>query len=138
MLTRLTLALLLAVAGPAPAQQTDLPGARITVDPALGTRTPPGYRAAWDDGRLNLDRGKQTLEGALQTALIWTQTSPRQLKAPGESRRYGYTVFPTDRYRTPVTALRGGQRITVIVDGQRRIVSRSALRVTPDGRLVVR
>ena len=51
-----------------------------TLPPVKPVRIPPGYKAAWDDGRLNPYAGAQTLDGALQTAQIWTQTTPRELK----------------------------------------------------------
>ncbi|QFU07314.1 hypothetical protein PARPLA_01163 [Rhodobacteraceae bacterium THAF1] len=55
-------------------------GGVTSLPPVKPVRIPPGYRAAWDDGRLNPYAGAQTLEGALQTAQVWTQTTPRELK----------------------------------------------------------
>ena len=40
---------------------------------------PPGYVAAWDDGRLNPSRGPRTAAGDAQMNAIWTQTVPREL-----------------------------------------------------------
>ncbi|MGO4913858.1 SPOR domain-containing protein [Pseudogemmobacter sp. W21_MBD1_M6] len=40
---------------------------------------PKGYRAAWDDGRLNPSRGLGTAQGQAQMEQIWTNTVPRKL-----------------------------------------------------------
>ncbi len=54
-----------------------------TVDrPAEATATariPKGFRAAWDDGRLNPNRGPQTALGNDQMAQIWTNRVPAKL-----------------------------------------------------------
>ncbi len=47
---------------------------------------PPGYRAAFDDGRFNPNRGKQTREGHAQMRLIWTSGVPRRLVEQGTGR----------------------------------------------------
>jgi hypothetical protein len=46
---------------------------------ARRVRIPPGYRAAWEDDRLNLRRAEQTRRGAAQTDAIWTRSVPRML-----------------------------------------------------------
>ncbi|HGG05041.1 MAG TPA: SPOR domain-containing protein [Aliiroseovarius sp.] len=50
-----------------------------TVTPAPPVTTPPGYRTAWTDDRLNPNRGPRTATGNAQMNLIWTQTVPRRL-----------------------------------------------------------
>ena len=40
---------------------------------------PAGYRAAFDDDRLNPNRGPRTAQGTAQMALVWTNTVPRRL-----------------------------------------------------------
>lgn len=40
---------------------------------------PPGYRAAWDDGRINPYRGLGTAVGQRQMEEVWTNTLPRRL-----------------------------------------------------------
>ena len=42
-------------------------------------KTPKGYRAAWQDGRLNPRRAEQTLNGQAQMRQVWTDTVPRRL-----------------------------------------------------------
>ncbi|WP_139212233.1 hypothetical protein [Jannaschia pohangensis] len=41
---------------------------------------PHGYKAAWDDGRLNPNRGPRTLQGDYQSEAVWTNTTPRERK----------------------------------------------------------
>lgn len=55
-----------------------VPAARTTFDV---TTPPPGYRAAFDDGRLNPNRGPRTLEGDFQSQAIWTNETPRRLRS---------------------------------------------------------
>lgn len=43
--------------------------------------TPPrGYKHAWKDGRLNPNRGKQTLGGVVEQDRIWARTTPMDLR----------------------------------------------------------
>jgi len=44
-----------------------------------GRKLPAGYRAAWDDGRLNPNRGPQTTAGDAQMALVWSDDVPARL-----------------------------------------------------------
>ncbi len=54
---------------------------------------PPGYRAAWEDGRLNPNRGPQTALGDAQMSMIWTDEVPR--RAVEWSPSQGGTVYST-------------------------------------------
>lgn len=49
--------------------------------PASNTKVaiPPGYRAAWQDGRLNPLRGVRRQTGEVMTLSIWSDTVPRKL-----------------------------------------------------------
>ena len=42
-------------------------------------KPPKGYKVAWEDGRLNPQRGPQTFAGNVQMAQLWTETSPAWL-----------------------------------------------------------
>ncbi|WP_179380307.1 hypothetical protein [Jannaschia marina] len=54
-----------------------VPAARTT----FSVQHPPaGYRAAFDDGRLNPHRGPRTLQGDYQSQAIWTNETPRRLR----------------------------------------------------------
>ncbi|RVV98427.1 hypothetical protein EKE94_05765 [Mesobaculum littorinae] len=95
--------------------------------------TPKGYEPAWEDGRLNPHRGKQTFSGAVQTALVWTQTVPRRLvdKRTGRdvTRDYNYLVFPYTDYHKQQRDLEGGLHVVVRTQsGDRMIVEKSRLR----------
>ncbi|PRY94511.1 hypothetical protein BCF33_0102 [Hasllibacter halocynthiae] len=49
---------------------------------------PPGYRAvAFDDGRLNPDRGPRSIAGSFAAQLTWTNTTPRRLRSPLRSEQ---------------------------------------------------
>lgn len=53
---------------------------------------PEGYQAAWQDERLNPLRGATTAQGNAQTAALWTDDVPRQVKLP---------AVPQDRVIVP-------------------------------------
>lgn len=44
---------------------------------------PKGFKPAWDDGRLNPDRGPKTTAGNTSMGFIWTNTVPRKLISGG-------------------------------------------------------
>lgn len=116
---------------------------RIAVPAPKQVQVPQGYRPAWSDGRLNPDRGKQTLSGALQTALIWTQTVPRRLidRRTGRdvTREYNYILYPYTDYAKQKRDLGAGTHVVVrFGSGERIVVPRSRLRVGPDGQVRLR
>lgn len=114
----------------------------FTVSGGPRLAVPAGYRKAWGDGRLNQDRGKQTLTGALQTALVWTQQVPRRLVDRSSGRdmteKLSYLVYPYTDYDKQLADLRAGTHVTVQDSrGQRLIVKRSAIQVSSSGRASV-
>lgn len=81
--------------------------ARVTGTPrSFALSAPPaGYRAAWDDGRLNPYRGLGTAAGEQQMQQVWTDTVPRRA-APVEIAYASTPVAPiierAPRARIPV------------------------------------
>ncbi len=62
------------------AQTTTSNGREIILNGSgMPSKIPNGFRAAWDDGRLNLNRGIPTAAGIVDSEKIWTQNIPRQL-----------------------------------------------------------
>lgn len=117
------------------------PGQTIRVAPARGLDVPKGYEPAWTDGRLNPNRGKQTFRGALQTALVWTQTVPRRLVDPrglDVTETYNYLVYPYTDYAKQKRDLEGGRKVVVRTASGRMIVDRDRIRVSKQsGRTVL-
>ena len=87
-------------------------GGVSSLPPVKQVRVPQGYKAAWDDGRLNPYAGAQTLQGALQTAQVWTQTTPRELKTGPSVNNY-VLVQPSQYGRLKPYAYGPKRRIAV-------------------------
>lgn len=82
-------------AAPAPRQLV-----RYAVNP------PPGYRAAWDDGRLNPYRGITVADGQRQMEQVWTNALPRRLVGSPEHAVTGILTGNT-RDAGPARLVRG-------------------------------
>jgi hypothetical protein len=101
----------------------------VSLDPAsfqAPVAIPEGYRAAFDDGRINPLRGLGTPQGAQQMALIWTETVPRRLVDGNSGRAVGH-LFPGLRY--PNTSLAPQDAVAVTVST--RSVAPAAARTPP-------
>lgn len=57
--------------------------------------TPPGYRSAWNDDRLNPYRGVATARGSAQMAQLWTETVPARLVVAAAPARLVVAVAET-------------------------------------------
>ncbi len=74
-------------------------GGPATGTTAFTTRVPEGYRMAFEDGRLNPQRGPQTAAGDAQMARIWSDTVPRRLLTADERQAL---VTVSTRSRAPL------------------------------------
>lgn len=102
-------------------------GTVIAVPSPTRVEVPKGYRPAWEDGRLNPYAGKQLLSGALEQALIWTQTVPRRLKTESGqdvTSRYNYLVYPYTDYAKQRAALGSGNYVIIQTTAGQEIVRR--------------
>lgn len=57
-------------------------GVNRKITEANTLKPPRGFKAVWDDGRLNPLRGTGTLSGKVRMHLIWSETVPRYLIDP--------------------------------------------------------
>jgi hypothetical protein len=62
-----------------------------------GVQPPPGWKTAFDDGRLNPQRGQGTVPGSLATSRLWTDTVPRRAR-PGADIAHGAVSGPPPGY----------------------------------------
>lgn len=80
----------LQVAGPAPVVAVS--AAQV----APVAPTPPGYRSAWNDDRLNPYRGVGTARGSAEMAQLWTETVPARLVVAARPARLAVAATATD------------------------------------------
>uniref|UniRef100_UPI00352640DE SPOR domain-containing protein n=1 Tax=Rhodosalinus sp. K401 TaxID=3239195 RepID=UPI00352640DE len=93
-------------------------------------RVPEGYKPAWQDDRLNPQRGERTAEGRAAMRLVWTDTVPRRLVDPRTGRdvrdRNPELFYPFTDMETQEAYLSMRGRVLVLkaADGRVKLVPR--------------
>lgn len=105
-------------------------------------KVPEGYRGAFQDDRLNRNRANQSVDGYLQTQLVWTNTVPRRLVDRHSGRdvtaKYPKLIYPYTDYATQNAALSTRSKVQVPVKS-RAVAKAAAPRsgvAAPQGRFV--
>lgn len=87
--------------------------------PVAPVRVPKGYRAAWEDDRLNPNRAKGTAQGRASMNQIWSQKPPRQQIAQvartqqaTQTYRSGGKYVQVGTFGVPSNAQRTAQRLS--------------------------
>ncbi|WP_417249330.1 SPOR domain-containing protein [Celeribacter sp.] len=84
-----------------------------TLPKPVEVKIPEGYKAAWDDGRLNPNRGPQTARGDLQQAQVWTQETPARDVAASATSNLNLSTRGNAVATTPVPAQAGLRYVQV-------------------------
>lgn len=92
---------------------------------------PPGYKLAWDDDRLNPQRGKQTVAGVLDQDEIWTRTVPAELREDWDQPKAPLTIVVRHKdgsmtaHDGVVVSTKGDGRRVVQITGPGKAVTKS-------------
>lgn len=126
-----------AVAKPAPKAATGGAAEGSAEYPLV--KPPPGYKLAWKDGRLNPNRGKQTVEGFLAMDEIWTRTTPAELREESAIKRSPVTIIvrhsdgSTSKVKGYVLSSKGGEKLVQVEDSGEILTVKSTKSGTPEG-----
>lgn len=99
---------------------------------------PAGYKLAWDDDRLNPNRGKQTVDGFLAMDEIWTRTTPAELREDSTVKRKPVTIIVRHKNGSQtshdgyVWPSKDGKRVVQITGSDEILVTRSTKAVAPE------
>lgn len=88
---------------------------------------PPGYRAAWDDGRLNPNRARGTAQGHQQMLQVWTDKVPQKLRHPAYAQPQAAAV--SSKSVAVPQAVQGARFVQVGSFGVAENASRAAARL---------
>ncbi len=104
---------------------------RVVVPAPAQVRTPPGYREAWTDGRLNPNRGPRTAVGEAQMDQVWTDDVPQQGKRRVVVRREAPRVEVRASTKAPSQSARAYVQVGAF--GQPTNASGAAARLRQSG-----
>lgn len=114
--------------------QTYTGGSTLSISvPNSRGAVPAGYRAAWDDGRLNPNRGPRSSQGDQAMYSVWTDSVPMELGGAKSTRRGIRSVIPFMSGKSVEPQGSGGGFIQIGTFGQPENVGKSIARLQSMG-----